>query len=110
MELYEVPITWEILPPAINHEYLPPTETPAPPVEDFERPFSFPMYDIETNPELEAAILDYSQYYLEPMEEPPILTEEEFCGQGYQVLEEAVTRAKGDYKKRLREMFGIVLP
>ncbi|KAG5553590.1 hypothetical protein RHGRI_011470 [Rhododendron griersonianum] len=110
MELYEVPITWEIPPPAVDHEYLPPIEIPAPYVEDFEQPFSFPIYDIETNPELEAAILDYSQYYLEPMEEPPILTKEEFRGQGYQVLEEAVTRAKRAYKKRLREMFGIVLP
>ncbi|KAG5564760.1 hypothetical protein RHGRI_000835 [Rhododendron griersonianum] len=64
MELYEVPITWEIPPPAVDHEYLPPTEIPAPYVEDFEQPFSFPIYDIETNPELEAAILDYSQYYL----------------------------------------------
>ncbi|KAG5523702.1 hypothetical protein RHGRI_030625 [Rhododendron griersonianum] len=109
MELYEVPITWEIPPPAVNHEYLPPTEIPTPHVEDFEQPFSFPMYDIETNPELEAAILDHSQYYLEPLEEPPVLTKEEFHEQGYKLLEEVVARAKRDYKKILREMFGIVL-
>ncbi|KAG5544200.1 hypothetical protein RHGRI_016823 [Rhododendron griersonianum] len=67
------------------------------------------MYDLETNPELETAILDCSQYYLEPFEEPPVLTEEEYHEQGYKLLEETVTIAKRDYKKRLREMFGIVL-
>ncbi|KAG5531696.1 hypothetical protein RHGRI_026348 [Rhododendron griersonianum] len=109
MELYEVPITWEIPLQAMNHEYLPPIEIPAPHVEDFEQPFSFPMYDVETNPELEAAILDYSQYYLEPLEEPPVLTEREFHEQGYKLLEGAVARAKRDYKITLREMFRIVL-
>ncbi|KAG5536096.1 hypothetical protein RHGRI_023772 [Rhododendron griersonianum] len=110
MELYEVPITWEIPPPAVDHEYLPPTEVPASHVEDFEQPFSFPIYNIETDPELEAAILDYSQYYLEPLEEPHVLMEEEFHDQGYKLLEETVARAKRDYKKRLGKMFGIILP
>ncbi|KAG5523990.1 hypothetical protein RHGRI_030856 [Rhododendron griersonianum] len=77
MELYEVPITWEMPPLATNLEYLPPTEVPAPPVENFEQPFSFPMFDMETDPELEAAMLDLSQYYVEPLEEPPVLTEQE---------------------------------
>ncbi|KAG5540862.1 hypothetical protein RHGRI_020935 [Rhododendron griersonianum] len=110
MELYEVPITWEIPLPAMNHEYLPPTETPTPSLEDFEQPFSFPMFDIETNPELEAAMLDLSQYPLEPLEEPPALTKEELHEQEYKILEEAETRAEKDYKVWLKEIYGIVLP
>ncbi|KAG5553253.1 hypothetical protein RHGRI_011197 [Rhododendron griersonianum] len=109
-ELYEVPITWETPPSSVDHEYLPPTEISAPYVEDVEQPFNFPIYDIETNPEMETAILDCSQYYLEPLEEPPVLTEEEYHEQGYKLLEETVAGAKRDYKKRLREMFGIILP
>ncbi|KAG5553320.1 hypothetical protein RHGRI_011252 [Rhododendron griersonianum] len=109
MELYEVPITWEIPLPAMNPEYLPPTETPAPPVENFEQPFSFPMFDMETDPELEAAMLDLFQYSLEPLEEPPVLTEEELREQKYKILEEAETRAERDYKMWLREIYGIVL-
>ncbi|KAG5553115.1 hypothetical protein RHGRI_011099 [Rhododendron griersonianum] len=98
MELYEVPITWEISPMAINPEYLPPTKTPAPPMENFEQPFSFPMFEIETDPELEAALLDLSQYLLEPLVEPPVLTEEELRKQEHAILQEAETRAERDYE------------
>ncbi|KAG5553279.1 hypothetical protein RHGRI_011217 [Rhododendron griersonianum] len=52
-------------PPATNPEYLPPTEVPAPPVENFEQPFSFPTLDMEIDPELEAAMLDLSHSKLE---------------------------------------------
>ncbi|KAG5553278.1 hypothetical protein RHGRI_011216 [Rhododendron griersonianum] len=110
MELYEVPITWEMPPPATNPEYLPPTEVPAPPVENFEQPFSFPTCDMEIDPELEAAMLDLSQYYLEPLEEPPILTEEGLLAQERKLLEEAETIAEKNFKMWLREIYGIVLP
>ncbi|KAG5524160.1 hypothetical protein RHGRI_030978 [Rhododendron griersonianum] len=103
MELYEVSITWEMPSPTMHPEYLPPTETPAPPVENFEQPFSFPMFDMETDPELEAALLDLSQYPLEPLEEPPVLTEEEPREQGCKILEEAETRGERDYKIWLRK-------
>ncbi|KAG5562157.1 hypothetical protein RHGRI_005036 [Rhododendron griersonianum] len=109
-ELYKVPITWETPTSSVDHEYLPPTKISAPYVKDFEQPFNFPIYDIETNPEMETAILDCSQYYLEPLEEPPVLTEEEYHEQGYKLLEETVAGAKRDYKERLRKMFGIILP
>ncbi|KAG5544128.1 hypothetical protein RHGRI_016769 [Rhododendron griersonianum] len=63
MELYEVPITWEVPPPATNPEYFPLTKVPVPPVENFEQPFSFPTFGIETDPELEDAMLDLSQFW-----------------------------------------------
>ncbi|KAG5531691.1 hypothetical protein RHGRI_026345 [Rhododendron griersonianum] len=110
MELYEVPITREIPPPAKNPEYLSPTEVPTPPVENFEQPFNFPIFGIETDPELEAALLDLSQYSLEPIMEPPVLTEEEWYNQECEILEKAETRAGKDYEIWLREICGIVLP
>ncbi|KAG5540936.1 hypothetical protein RHGRI_020983 [Rhododendron griersonianum] len=110
MELYEVPITWEIPPQAKNPEYLSPTEVPTPPVENFEQPFNFPIFGIETDPELEAALLDLSQYSLEPIMEPPVLTEEERYNLECEILEEAETRAGRDYEIWLREIYGIVLP
>ncbi|KAG5512712.1 hypothetical protein RHGRI_038891 [Rhododendron griersonianum] len=110
MELYEVPITWEIPPPAKNPECLSPTKVPTPPMEDFEQPFNFPIFGIETDPELEAALLDLSQYSLEPIMEPPVLTEEERYNLECEILEEAETRAGRDYEIWLREIYGIVLP
>ncbi|KAG5561259.1 hypothetical protein RHGRI_004329 [Rhododendron griersonianum] len=110
VELYEVPITWVIPPPAVNPEYLSPTEVPTPPVENFEQPFNFPIFGIETDPELEAALLDLSQYSLEPTMEPPVLTKEEWYNQKCEILEEAETRAGKDYEIWLKEIYGIVLP
>ncbi|KAG5543806.1 hypothetical protein RHGRI_016544 [Rhododendron griersonianum] len=110
MELFEVPITWEIPPPAKNPECLSPIEIPTPPVENFEQPFNFPTFGIETDPELEAALLDFSQYSLEPLIEPPVLTEEERHNQECEILEEAETKAGKDYEIWLREIYGIVLP
>ncbi|KAG5553560.1 hypothetical protein RHGRI_011440 [Rhododendron griersonianum] len=110
MELYEVPITWEIPPPAKNPEYLSPTEVPTPHVENFEQPFNFPIFGIETDLELEATLLDLSQYPLEPTIEPPVLTEEERYNQEGEILEEAETRAGKNYEIWLREIYEIVLP
>ncbi|KAI8534754.1 hypothetical protein RHMOL_Rhmol10G0121300 [Rhododendron molle] len=97
-------------PPAVIPEYLPPTEVPAPPVENFEQPFSFLMFGMETDPELVVAMLDLSQYYLEPLEEPPILTKEELLAKERKLLEEAETIAEKNYKMWLREIYGLVLP
>ncbi|KAG5557515.1 hypothetical protein RHGRI_007675 [Rhododendron griersonianum] len=110
MELYEVPITWEVPPPATNPEYFPPTEVPEPPVENFEQPFSFRTFGIETDPELEAVMLDLSQYYQEPLEELPVLTKEELLAQERKLLEEAETIVEKNHKIWLREIYGIVLP
>ncbi|KAG5520996.1 hypothetical protein RHGRI_033520 [Rhododendron griersonianum] len=104
MELYEVPITWEIPPPAKNPEYLLPTEVPAPPVENFEQPLNFPTFGIETDPELEAALLDLSRYFLEPTMDPPVLTKEEQYNKECEILEEAETRAGKDYEMWLKEI------
>ncbi|KAG5565843.1 hypothetical protein RHGRI_001674 [Rhododendron griersonianum] len=110
MELYEVPITWETPPPVANPENLPPTQIFAPPVEDFEPPFNFPTFDMETDSEFEAAMLNLSQYYLEPLEEPPVLTMEEMLAQEREHLLRAETAAEKSYKMWLREFFGVVLP
>ncbi|KAG5561891.1 hypothetical protein RHGRI_004812 [Rhododendron griersonianum] len=111
MELYEVPITWEIPPPAKNPEYLSPTKVPTPPMEDFEQPFNFPIFGIETDPELEAALLDLSQYSLEPIMEPPVLMEEERNNRlntfWYWVLvvAAALTTFVTEYERLLRQAF-----
>ncbi|KAG5528852.1 hypothetical protein RHGRI_029493 [Rhododendron griersonianum] len=110
MELYEVTITYEIPPPAVTPKYLPPTEVLAPPVEDLELPFSFPMFDMETDPELEAAMLNLSQYYLEPLEELPILTTEEILAQEREYLERTETIAERNHKKWLKEFYGLIPP
>ncbi|KAI8572492.1 hypothetical protein RHMOL_Rhmol01G0203500 [Rhododendron molle] len=110
MELFEVPITWEEPPPVAIPENLPPTQDPAPPIETFEQPFSFSTFGLETDPELEAAMLGFSQYYPEPLEEPPVLTWEEILRQEREYFQKAETEAEKNYKKWLREMFGIVLP
>ncbi|KAG5544362.1 hypothetical protein RHGRI_016944 [Rhododendron griersonianum] len=110
MELYEVPITWEVPPPATNPEYFPLTKVPVPHVENFEQPFSFPTFGIETDPELEAAMLDLSQRYLEPLEEPPVLMEEELLAQERKLLEETETIAEKNYKMWLRKFYGLVPP
>ncbi|KAI8555029.1 hypothetical protein RHMOL_Rhmol05G0142400 [Rhododendron molle] len=110
MELYEVPITYEMPPPVVIPEYVPPTEIPAPPVKNFEPPFHFPMFETETDSELEAAMLDFSQYYLEPLEEPPLLTKEELLRQEREYFEKAKSIAEKNHKKWLREIFGINLP
>ncbi|KAI8568140.1 hypothetical protein RHMOL_Rhmol02G0174400 [Rhododendron molle] len=81
MELYEVPITWEIPPPIAIPEILPPTQVPAPPIENFEQPFSFSTFGLEADPELEMVMLEVSQYYPKPLEEPPVLTMEEVIAQ-----------------------------
>ncbi|KAG5524144.1 hypothetical protein RHGRI_030966 [Rhododendron griersonianum] len=105
LELYEVPISCEVPPPAVTLEYLPPAEVLAPPVEDFGLPF-----EMETDPELEAAILNLSQYYLEPLEEPPILSTEELLAQEREYLLRTEIVAERNYKKWLREIHGINLP
>ncbi|KAG5523834.1 hypothetical protein RHGRI_030731 [Rhododendron griersonianum] len=79
-------------------------------MEDFEQTFSFPIFDIETDPEFEAAMLNLSQYYLEPTEEPPVLTMEEMLAQEHEHLLRAETAAKKSYEMWLRELFGVVLP
>ncbi|KAG5536363.1 hypothetical protein RHGRI_023960 [Rhododendron griersonianum] len=76
-------MTWEMPPPTATPEYLPPIEVLAPLVEDFELPFDLPMFEMETDAELEAAMLYLSQYYLGPLEESPILTKEELLTHAY---------------------------
>ncbi|KAI8571743.1 hypothetical protein RHMOL_Rhmol01G0142500 [Rhododendron molle] len=110
MELYEVPITWEEPPPVAIPENLPPTQVLAPHTEDFEQPFSFSTFGLETDPELEMAMLGFSQYYPEPLEEPPVLTWEEILKQEREYFQKAKIEAEKNYKKWLREMFGIILP
>ncbi|KAG5544208.1 hypothetical protein RHGRI_016829 [Rhododendron griersonianum] len=73
MDLYEVPITWETTPPVAIPENIPPTPVLAPPVQNYEQPLDYLMSD----PELRAAMLNFPHFYMEPLEEPPILTMEE---------------------------------
>ncbi|XP_058185745.1 pollen-specific leucine-rich repeat extensin-like protein 1 [Rhododendron vialii] len=54
MELYEVPITWEMPPPVAVLKNPPPTLVPVPLVQNFEEPNDYLMFD----PELEVAILN----------------------------------------------------
>ncbi|KAI8572250.1 hypothetical protein RHMOL_Rhmol01G0183300 [Rhododendron molle] len=110
MELYEVPITWETPPLVAIPEDLPPTQVPAPPVKDVEQPFSFSTFGMETDPELEMAMLNLSQYYLEPLEEPPVLTMEEMIVQERDRLFQAKTDAERSYKMWLRELLEVALP
>lgn len=110
LALYEVPITWEMPPPAAILENLPPTPAPAPPVENFEQPSNFSIFGMEFDPELEAAMLNISQYYPEPVEEPPVLFMEELLAQERERLLWAETAAERSYKMWLREVFGITLP
>ncbi|KAI8568410.1 hypothetical protein RHMOL_Rhmol02G0197100 [Rhododendron molle] len=106
MELYEVPITWEIPPPVAIPEIPPPAQTPAPSIENFEQPFSFTTFGLEADPELEMAILEFSQYYPEPLEEPPVLTMEEVIAQERGQLLQAEIEPEKHYKMWLRELFG----
>ncbi|KAI8530275.1 hypothetical protein RHMOL_Rhmol11G0043900 [Rhododendron molle] len=105
LELYEVSISCEVPPPAVTPEYLPPTEVITLPIEDLELPF-----ELETDPELEATILNLSQYYLEPLEEPPISTIEKLLAQKCEYLLRIETVTERNYNKWLREIHGINLP
>ncbi|KAG5553086.1 hypothetical protein RHGRI_011075 [Rhododendron griersonianum] len=77
MELYEVPITWETPPPVAIPENIPPTPVPAPPMQNYEQPLDYLM----SNPELRAAMLNFPHFYMEPLEEPPVLTMDEMIAQ-----------------------------
>ncbi|KAG5552722.1 hypothetical protein RHGRI_010729 [Rhododendron griersonianum] len=65
---------------------------------------------METDLEFEAAMLNLSQYYLKPLEEPPILTTEELLAQEREYLDRTETIAERNHKKWLREIYGINLP
>ncbi|KAI8535552.1 hypothetical protein RHMOL_Rhmol10G0183000 [Rhododendron molle] len=110
MELYEVPITWEEPPPMAIPENLPLIQIPEPPIENLEQPFSFSIFGLETDLELGKAMLEFSQYYPEPLEEPPVLTWEEILKQEREYFQKAESEAEKNYKNWLREMFGTVFP
>ncbi|KAG5565670.1 hypothetical protein RHGRI_001549 [Rhododendron griersonianum] len=106
MELYEVPITWETPPPVAIPENTPPTPVPAPPVQNYEQPLDYLMSD----PELRAAMLNFPHFYMEPLEEPPFLTMDEMIAQERDRLLRENTIAETNYKKWLREYFGLTPP
>ncbi|KAG5548685.1 hypothetical protein RHGRI_014137 [Rhododendron griersonianum] len=106
MDLYEVPITWETPPPIAILENIPPTPVPAPPVQNYEQPLDYLMSD----PELQAAMLNFPHFYMEPLEEPPVLTMDEMIAQERDRLLREETIAETNYKKWLREYFGLTPP
>ncbi|KAG5540894.1 hypothetical protein RHGRI_020960 [Rhododendron griersonianum] len=106
MELYEVPITWETPPPVAIPENTPPTPIPAPPVQNYEQPLDYLMSD----PELRAAMLNFPHFYMEPLEEPPVLTMEEMMAQERDRLLREETVAEINYTKWLCEYFGLTPP